>query len=185
MRIQDRYASAVRSSNLRSKPDTTHSDTDVLGAAGLAAKPVRVVDGIERPGSPLGIALMRLFAGDNTAAADIVRIMAASLVGKAWRMSEQRVSQVQAEDIARAVLAWHRDGVCKPCGGHGYKLVEGAPMLSEQTCPACHGTRKVPFDSAFPLDLVLLARWLLAEVEREQAIAGPAAMAALAPRLDL
>ena len=38
-RITDRYASAVRSSNLRSKADTNMSDSDVIGAAGLAAAP--------------------------------------------------------------------------------------------------------------------------------------------------
>ena len=184
MNISDRYATAVHSSNLKSKPETTFSDTDVLGAAGLAGKQVRVIDGVERPGSPLGIALMRLFAGDNTAARSLVHIMAVSVKGKAKR-DGMALKFVQCEDVSRAVLAWHRDGVCKRCGGHGYTLIEGAPMLSEHSCRACKGTGRVLFDEQFPLDLLLLARWLLAEVEREQAIAGPAAMAALAPRLEL
>lgn len=184
MKIADRYSTAVHSSNLKSKPETTFSDADVLGAAGLAGKHVRVIDGVERPGSPLGIALMRLFAGDNTAARSLVHIMAVSVKGKAKR-DGMALKFVQCEDVSRAVLAWHRDGVCKRCGGHGYTLIEGTPMLSEHACRACKGTGRVLFDEQFPLDLLLLARWLLAEVEREQAIAGPAAMAALAPRLEL
>ncbi len=184
MTIIDRYTSAVHSSNLKSKADTTSSDTDVLGAAAWASKPVRVIDGVEVRGSPLGIALMRLLAGDNTAAHDLVQIMAGSVKGKAKREG-LALKWVQCEDIGRAVLAWHRDGVCRPCGGHGYRLIEGAPTLSGNVCPSCRGTGKVPFDDAFSMEMLFLARWLLAEVEREQAIAGPAAMAALAPRLEL
>ena len=186
MKITDRYSTAVHSSNLKSKPETTFSDADVLGAAGLAGKAERTLpDGTVIRGAPLGIALMRLLSGDNTASREIVAILADSAVGKAWRMDGMKLQRVQADDMARAVLAWYRDGTCKPCGGHGYLLMQGAPSLSEHTCPACKGTRKVPFDSAFSLELVLLARWMLAEVEREIAFAGPAAMAALAPRLDL
>ena len=51
MRVLDRYASAIDSSNLKSEPGTTFSDTDVLGAAGIAAKPVRTVNGVEVPES--------------------------------------------------------------------------------------------------------------------------------------
>lgn len=186
MKISDRYATAVHSSNLKSKPETTFSDADVLGAAGLAGKAERTLpDGTVVRGAPLGIALMRLLSGDNSASREIVAILSDSAVGKAWRMDSMKLQRVQADDMARAVLAWFRDGTCKPCGGHGYLLMQGAPSLSEHACPACRGTRKVPFDSAFPMEQVLLARWLLAEVEREIAFAGPAAMAALAPRLDL
>ena len=178
-RITDRYASAVRSSNLRSKPDTRMSDSDVIGAAGLAAKK-----------SPLAIALMRLFAGDNRAAPEIVRIMAASVIGKAWHWHKIELHRLEADDIARAVLAWHRDGVCKVCGGHGYKLAgnvsigSGRAVLGDTPCPACHGTRKVMFDSQFAMDRLELARWLRSEIEREQAIAGSEAMRKLGPSLD-
>lgn len=185
MSIVDRYSGAVNSSNLKSKPDTNCSDSDVLGAAGFASKPVRTVAGVEVRGSPLGIALMRLFAGDNTAAADLVRVMSRALVGKAWHWEKTALPEVEAEDMARAVLAWYRDGVCKVCGGHGKEKLVGAPGLSDRDCQACKGSGKVPFDKAFVIERRALARWMLAEVEREQTIAGPAAMAALAPRMEL
>jgi len=179
-RITDRYASAVRSSNLRSKPDANMSDSDVIGAAGLASKR-----------SPLAIALMRLFTGDNRAAPEIVRIMAASVVGKAWHLHKIELPRLEADDIARAVLAWHRDGVCKVCGGHGFMLAgnvsigTGRAVIGDVPCPACHGTRKVPFDHQFAMDRLELARWLRSEIEREQAIAGSEAMRALGPTLEL
>ena len=173
MKIMDRYAGAVRSSNLGSKPDTTYSDSDVIGAAGLAAKR-----------APLGVALMRLFSGDNHAIGEIVRILSAKAVGKAYRLGSE-IGQVEADDVARAVLAWHRDGVCKPCGGHGQKLIPGTTTIGDETCAACRGGGRLLFDRQFSAGRLELAQWLVAELEREMAIAGPAAMMMLAPRLDL
>jgi hypothetical protein len=172
--FQDRYSSAVRSANLKSQPGTTRSDADILGAAGIAAKR-----------SPLAIALLRLFAGDNHASRDIVLQLAQMLVGKAWHAKRFSLPRTEAEDIAKAVLAWHRDGTCRPCGGHGYTAVEGAPTISDHQCPVCRGTGRMPFDRHFKGSQLDLAQWLVAEVEREQAMAGPAAMRALAPRLEL
>lgn len=173
MTFEDRYAGAVRSSNLRGNANR-ETALDVLGAAGIVGKT-----------APLAMALERLFVGDNTAAESVVAILAASLVGKAWRNDEQRVPRAQAADIAKAVLAWHRDGVCKPCGGHGVLLMRGAPTLSDKKCPECRGTGKIPFDRQFPMDVVWLARWGLAELEREMAVAGPLAMAKLGREMDL
>lgn len=178
MNFSDRYSTAVRSTNLKSRPETTHSDTDTLGAAGLAGKR-----------QPLAMALMRLFVGDNGMTSQIVYILA----DMAWSRAHHqglKLRRVQAEDMAAKVLAWHRDGVCKPCGGHGVHLQsggrigEGRGALSDRQCGACRGTGRVPFDREFGDDARPVAQWLLAEVERETAKAGPAAMAALAPRLD-
>lgn len=174
MRFDDRYSTAVRASNLRGEPETHASSTDVLGAAALAGK-----------SSALAMALLRLFVGDNTMAREIVDIMAGMLIGKAWHFDALVLARVQAEDIARQVLAWHRDGVCRACGGHGFALIPGTKLLGEHACTECRGTGRVPFDAAFTMETLHLARWLLAEVERETAKAGPAAMACLAPRLDL
>lgn len=185
MKIIDRYASAVRASSLKSEPDTTHSASDVIGAAGLAAKAWRTLpDGSKVPGNPLGIAMMRLLTGDNSASSEIVRILAASLKGKAKRDGPP-MKWIECEDMARGVLAWYRHGACTRCGGHGYSLIEGTRTVGDHACPHCRGTGKILFDLQWPMERILLARWLLAEVEREQAIAGAAAMAALAPRLDL
>jgi hypothetical protein len=174
-KIIDRYSSAVRSSNLRSKESTTYSDSDVLGAMGLAAKQ-----------RPLAAALARLFTGDNHAAQAIVAILAEMAWGKAAETRVQ-LKRTQAVDMARAVLAWHRDGRCSACGGHGYQILgtigAGRAVKSDHECPACKGTRKVPFGPQFPVERRSVAWWLLAAVEREQGHAGPAAMAALAKRL--
>jgi len=143
MKYQDRYSSAVRSSNLKQSSEAT-VDTDILGAAGFAAKH-----------SPLAMALLRLFVGDNHAARDVVLIMADKAVGKAWHWGQIELSRVEAEGMACKVLAWHRDGVCKPCGGHGVKLQSGGRIgdgrdaLSDRQCPECRGTRKVPFEREF------------------------------------
>lgn len=172
MSFGDHYARAVRSGNLKSRPETDTSDSDVLGAAGLAGKRV-----------PLAISLMRLLSGDNHAGREIVATMAGMIDGKAYRM-DLPVSRVEAEDMARAVLAWVREGTCRACGGHGYRVMENTPTLSDQACTACKGVGKRPFDREFPIERRQLAQWILAEVERDLSRAGEAAMQSLAPRLD-
>lgn len=171
--IIDRYSGAVRSGNMASKPDTTYSDSDVMGAAGLAGKRV-----------PLGMALLRLFVGDNHAAGAVVEILTDKAVGKAYRMGNE-CSRVEATDIARAVLAWHRDGACKCCAGHGVKLIPGTTTLGDDACRPCRGTGRVPFDRQFSMERLELARWLAAEIDAEQAKAGPEALRLLAPRLTI
>lgn len=167
MKIIERYASAIRSSNLVSAPDTTHSDSDVLGAAGFAAKR-----------SPLAIALLRLFCGDNHASAAVVAILADKVVGKAYRAGTE-CSRTEAYDISAAVLAWHRDGTCKRCGGHGVKIIPGTTTLGNEHCTSCTDGR-IRFDAQFPVRRLEIAQWLSAELSREQAIAGAQAMQSLA-----
>ena len=180
MSYADRYASAVRSANLRSKADTQQSDSDILGAAGLAGKR-----------HALAMALLRLFSGDNHASREIVAELASMAWGKA-QAEHVKLKRTQADDMARSVLAWVRDGTCTVCRGHGYEVVgtrelfgEARAVLSDHACKACHGTKKVPFNSAFALERLLIAQWLLAQVEQELARAGSAAMEKLAPRLDV
>lgn len=161
MRVVDWYASDVRAGN----------QSSVVGAVGFAGKY-----------NPLAMALLRLFVGDDRAAHDIVPMLAQKLAGKAYRQGE-KLPKTTAEDMARAVLAWHRDGVCKPCSGLGYTRIEGSPSLSEHACPSCRGTKKRAFEPEFKPTHVGLARWLLAELEREHAVAGIEARKRLAPTL--
>jgi hypothetical protein len=175
MTLIDRYSSAVRASDLRndSEPDITlNTHTDILGAFALASKT-----------NPLAVALARLFCGDNGASAEIVNILAQMAwdKGHAMRITLKRT---QAQDLASAVVAWHRDGNCKACGGHGFELIPGAPAVSDRLCIPCSGTRKVPFGPEFAPMIRPIAWWLSAEIEREQSRAGPAAMAKLASALD-
>jgi len=168
MTFADRYAPATRSSNLGSKPDTTSSHSDVLGAAGLAAKRV-----------PLGMSLMRLLlAGDNHESRAIVEMLSDMAWDRA-RRDGVKLRRTQAEDMAQTVLDWCRDGRCRRCGGHGFKLIPGAPALSEHPCPSCQGG-KVRFDRLFAMERLGVAWWLRDQVERDMAMAGPEAMKALA-----
>lgn len=172
MRFDDRYSTAVRASNLKSDARTTHAPSDVIAAAGMAGKT-----------EALSMALLRLFVGDNRASVEIVAIMSERAWGKAQAIGV-KLKRHQAEDMARMVLAWHRDGVCKACHGHGYELIDGAPSLSGQQCKACRGTGKVLFAPQFRRDHVEVAEWLCAEIERESGRAAPLAMRALADQMD-
>lgn len=171
MRIQDRYATAVKSSCLTVDERTTFSDTDVLGAFGLASRE-----------HELAVALERLFAGDNCASASVVAVLAQMIQGKATAL-RIKVAATQSVTIAQACLAWHRDGVCKPCGGHGVLKIRGTNALGVQECKPCKGHGKIPFEATIHHGWRDLARWVVAAMERAQAIAGPAAMARLAPKL--
>lgn len=173
MKFEDRYARAVRSTNLRSEEKTIYSSVDILGAAGKASAR-----------HPLSLAILRLFIGDKHAVTQIIDLLTGKAVGKAHRLNTE-IDQVSASLLARLVLDWYRDSVCKTCGGHGFKRLPGAPKLSDQECGQCEGTGKRDFESMFPSSRLELAKWLAAELEREAGKAGPAAMAALAPRLEL
>lgn len=170
MKILERYSAAVNSDNLLSDPRSTWGDSDVLGAAGLAARH-----------EPLGIALTRLFADGKP---ETVIVILSDMAFKRARTLRVRLSDVELTDLARAVLGWYRHGTCQPCGGTGYKLIPGTPALGDE-CHHCHGTGKIPFDDQFRHESLDLARWLSGEIDRSQVTAGRAAMAMLAPRLDL
>lgn len=183
--IRERYQTAASSGG----------DRDVLGAFGLADRrlrdgwvPTGRDTGYHIPKAPLAVALERLFSGDNHASREIVELMAAMVFDHSWKV-RVKISRPGAYDMACAVLAWHRDGVCKPCGGHGLKVIPGAPILGERSCESCGGVGKIPFDEQFTdngqrADLAELAHWLLAEVDREAGRAAPEAMKALAERMN-
>lgn len=190
-KIQNRYAGAVHSGNLRSKPTTKMSDSDVLGAAGLASRGrTEMRDGVleKHKGVELGVGLQRLFAGDDREGVQLVRLLASM----AWVRAKHegvKLKRVQADDLARTVLAWFRAGTCKACGGHGYKIAsgklgEGRAVISDARCKACRGTRKVNFDRLFSMEQLLIARWLKEQIEREQSAAGAEIMKALSDELQ-
>lgn len=93
MKVIERYASAVRSTNLKVDERTTRSDSDVLGAMGLAAREF-----------PLAVALQRLFLGDTTAARELVELLA----DDAWRQARAmkvKLNHVQAYELAHGCVA--------------------------------------------------------------------------------
>ncbi len=169
MKFPDRYPSAVNSRNLTVNPDTRWSDTDVLAAAGLAARH-----------EPLGLALMRLFADGK--AESTVAILA-DMAFKRARTKQVKLNRAQAQLLSEAVLGWYMKGTCQPCGGIGALVIPGTPVQGE-TCPHCRGTGKRDFDREFAADVLGLARWLSVEIDRSQAAAGTAAMVKLADKMD-
>lgn len=181
MAFIDRYASAATSSNLKSGG----ADTDTLGAGAFIAKRTRFAEtSYPRPGSPLAVALLRLCTGDSNAADDLIELLTAMMIGKAYRLGRE-IGHPAASIIARHAIDWFRDPACKACGGHGFALIRGTPTLGKKVCRSCAGTARRGYEVLFTADRVDLARWALIELEREMSLAGPAAMAALAPRLDL
>lgn len=184
-KIVERYSSAVRSGNLKSEPDTTYSDSDVVGAMGFAGHELRVrEDGTERNSSPLAASILRVLMGDKSSVSKVVELLAETAWG--WAKADGvKLRRVQAVDMARAVLAWHRFGTCKTCGGHGFKRVEGAPTLSGEPCPACDRSGRVRFNRQFSMEHLVVATRLLDHVEAEMGRAGRKAMDALAADLRL
>ncbi len=171
-KITERYASAVNSSNLASHERTVWSDSDVVGAAGLAARH-----------HELGVALMRLFSGGKVEPVIAVLSEMAFKRAREWNVSP--FPRTRAEDISKAVLGWYRHGVCTVCGGTGKDLIPNTPHLSDQDCQACFGSGRVAFTQQFAVEVQPLANWLRIEIDRSQAVAGRAAMTALAPMLEL
>jgi hypothetical protein len=183
MKILDRYASAVHSSNLKSRPETTMSDTDVLGAFGIADR--RLSSGEDHFSKhPLAVPLERLFAGDGAAAGVIVQILGGIIRSKAKALRID-MTVLQASDMARVALGWFRNPSCKVCGGHGFKVIANTKTLGDSKCRPCNGSGKVQLELAFRVEQRELVRWTMAQMEREANMAGPAAMKALAPFLDL
>jgi len=193
-RITDRYATAVHSSNLKHTSELNKreeqgqsGDTDILGAMGIADK--RLSSGKNERGEdcskhPLAVPLERMFAGDNRAAHDIVRILAELVFTQSWKL-RVKIGRVTAHDMACACLAWHRNGTCRACGGHGKTLIPGSKSFSDHDCQVCRGTGKVAFKSQFKQEHRELADWLVAEMEREAGRAGPAAMKALSAGMEM
>jgi hypothetical protein len=169
MKILDRYNTAVHASSLKSEATTTWADADVLGAAGLAARH-----------EALGIALARMLAGGGRS--DVVRIMATEVFERSFRI-KARVTLLQAEDIAKAVLAWYSHGTCQPCGGTGFARIKDTPSLGDE-CQHCGGTGRTPFDQQFRHEHRDLARWLQDQIGATQARAGRLAMTKIADSLD-
>ena len=183
MYIKDRYASAVNSSNLKSSPQTMCSDTDVLGAYGIADR--RLSNGEDQFSKhPLAVPLERLFAGDNAAASVITQILAGLIRGQA-QSKRIRMTETQATDMGKVVLGWFRAPACRVCGGHGFRLIPGTTTLGDDKCTPCDGTGKIQLELLFHESQRELVRWAMAKMEEESALAGPAAMKSLGSMLDL
>lgn len=182
--LTERYATAIHSSNLASTPRSRMADSDVLAAVGIADRELtegRTSKGDAVRPAPLAVALERLLTGgDNRAVHAVVRIMADAVWRKARADKAHKLTHRQATDLAQMVLAWHRHGVCKACGGHGCELIPGTRTLGNVACRQCRGHKKIPLEKTLKGLPVDLGRWLAAEVDRNLGRAGERAMAHLA-----
>lgn len=187
MKILERYASAIKSSNLKTVASTTYGDTDVLGAYGIADRRLSLginAAGIQvREGRPLAVPLQRLLMGDSGAAVELVDLLAHALRGQA-KAARVVLTAFGSQKMARAVLAYFRNSACQVCGGHGLEVVPGSNALGAAKCSPCNGTGRVQIVKAFRQEHRDLVRWAMDRVEEESARAGPAAMKALADRLE-
>ena len=172
----ERYSCAVSSRDLSVDPRTWRSDSDMLGAAGLAS--------IQ---NPLALALARLFAGDDREQRNIAAILAQD----AWSYAKRRrvrLLRTEADDLAKAGVAWGRHGAGGAGGGHGCGLIGGKlgdsrATIGDAECMECRGAGRRPLEREFHSQHRPIATWLAAEIEREQSKAGAAVMAKLAERM--
>lgn len=168
MKFEDRYASAVRSSNLRSEAKTLNSSIDIIGAAGMAGKRHR-----------LAMALFRLLTSDNREISTVVDLVAQKIITKAYRTGSE-IRPLAAHLMASILVSHARDPRCKTCGGHGFMRYIGTPHLDKgMRCMTCNGQGKWILEDSFSPERLQLALWCAAELERELERAAPAAMAAL------
>lgn len=182
MRIKERYASAVSSSNLKSRPETTMSDTDVLSAYAVADQ--RLSHGKDHyTKHPLAVPLERLFTGDSSAGTQIQQILADMIRGRAIA-TRIHLTRTQRMDMARAILGWFRNPTCKKCDGHGFMPIPMSRAIGPVRCKPCDSTGRIQIEHLFREEQREIVRWAVLRVELEAGMAGPAAMKALAPSLN-
>lgn len=95
------------------------------------------------------------------------------------KMIHNRALKGNAWKIAAEMLAWHCDGVCEPCEGRKYEVIQDTPSLSDKICHHCHGSGKRPY----PREAAHV--WMEAELSRMTAIAAGEVMKRLRTDMEL
>jgi hypothetical protein len=165
MKIQERYSVARNTNNLKSAERTTFSASDVIAAAGMTAQQHETA-----------MLLWEVtFRGKTSAKMALIELLAGQLTPY---MLKSRLKG-DPRSIARETLAWWLHGTCQPCGGRGYQLILGTPMLSDKHCKHCEGSGKValPRGEAYT--------WLFDRLSKLTAMAGGEVMKKLAHDMDL
>lgn len=126
--LEDRKTIEERVGSALSSGDLTGPNLDVLTALGVV--------GIKEP---LADAVFRLkYANDAASypeALSATQTLARFMSRKAgWKLSERHL-----DTMAKAVLDYWLDDLCKVCDGRGWERPEGAPHLSNTPCQACLG----------------------------------------------
>jgi hypothetical protein len=165
MKISERYSTARNTSNLKSEPRTSMAAADLLMAAGMAAQTHEIA-----------LMLWEVAYRGKTATKHILADLLARRLE--WEMNHQRWKG-NPKRIAKEVLAWHLNGVCKPCNGLGYEVIEDTPSLSDVICPHCNGTKRVALPRGDQYT------WLADHIGKLEAHAGGYVMQKLAGEMEL
>ena len=128
-KIEEHYSIARHTSNLKSSPLTRMSASDILMSTGMAA---------QRHETAL-LLWDVAFRGKTSAKLALVDLLAKSVAG---HMLRHRLKG-NPRTLARAAVAWYLSQ-CPACGGEGHQIIEGTITRSDELCPDCHGTGKLP-----------------------------------------
>ena len=145
---------------------TADRPNDVIGAAGMAAQThemALMLWGVLYQGKTAQKHRLAELLGDHLNAA----------------MNRDRRLKGDAWKIARMMLAWHCEGVCNPCEGRGYEVIQNTPSLSDRVCSHCHGSGK----RSYPREAAYV--WMEAELSRMTAIAAGEVMKRLAKDISI
>jgi hypothetical protein len=171
MRFIKKYSRSINSSNLKS--DEHHFSADSLAVAAMVAM---------ANGAELANLLFRVKYGlDATSHRALLEGWKVKVAKKAEL--RQWPKHITAKKVAELSLGYWLNDVCEPCGGKGFEVEPGTPMLSDVPCKCCKGTAKRP--------LVCEANWrdyvlgMLEELDEMTRSAGGRAMKRLADDMNL
>lgn len=164
MRVAERIIRAQGSGNLADKPEGM-GDVDVIRAVGFTAAK-----------APIGVSLWRVrYQGDLQELPHLARMLTELALKRSWA-----ADVVEASKLVNRVLRHYLDDLCKQCSGRGFKLIPGAPVLSDDICLDCGGQGRVPMQKATDGAVALLD----AMQRMEKEVAG-AVMRRLATEMEL
>jgi hypothetical protein len=164
MRVAERIIKAQGSSNLADKPEGL-GDVDVIRAVGLTGAK-----------SPIGVSLWRVkYQGDRNEVVRLAQMLTELALKRSWAATE-----AEALPLVNRVLMHYLDDLCGHCSGRGFKLIPGAPVLSDEMCLDCAGQGRLPMEKATDGAVALLDA--MARMEKE--VAG-AVMRRLATEMEL
>jgi hypothetical protein len=164
MRVAERIIKAQGSGNLAEKPEGL-GDVDVVRAVGFTAAK-----------SPIGVSLWRVkYQGDRQELPRLAEMLVELACKRAWASDP-----ADGLKLVNRVLMHYLDDLCRVCSGRGFKLIPGAPVLSDDMCLDCGGQGRVPMEKATDGAVALLDA--MARMEKE--VAG-AVMRRLATEMEL
>ena len=162
--LDDRYSSAVRSSNLRDecRRDAPLNDTDMLKAMAWSS-------------SRLGGALRRLHSEFDAEArtGQPVRLKSLPDVREQATIQAAKWGIENPQEVAMRVIVWWLQKRCQECNGTKFEVIQGTGRQSGRACKRCRGTGEsnipcgesgkkmaVWLDSCLGYNKVSLNKWL-------------------------